>query len=297
MLEKKKTANIAALNISLNFDSAGTFAGACTTKSLPASWRRSATLIDQIVAGGTSVVVAAGNQPITTTHMPACLASVISVGGLNSNGGLWKYSSRSEMIDVLAPATGITGPIMRDPAREDGTSAAAPMVAGAIALYRQQNPTATPKVIRKALEKTGSPITIVKKKIGNVQRPALRIDHLLGLEPDEPTGTVRKRCIRLKFQRFEPKTKLRAQVELVCNPATGPVGSILLTMDGPGVNARARFADISEQPSKYYDSETQLFSAPTVNVKSGESYRTCYFVYSTTDSIDPVANGCRHDDL
>ncbi len=98
---------------------------------------------------GIIVVAAAGNDGANAASYPASseLDNVVSVASIDSSGALSRFSNyhRSE-VDVVAPgssifstwATGTDSYI-----RQNGTSAAAPMVSGILALYKSEYPTNT----------------------------------------------------------------------------------------------------------------------------------------------------------
>jgi hypothetical protein len=109
--------------------------------------------IRELIAAGINVVFAAGNGgSLTKLDFPACLPELISVGALTHSGAIAEYSNISQNITVMAPAeikssNGDGGYFIGG-----GTSSATPVVAGAIALLRQANPSATTDEIKKALQ-------------------------------------------------------------------------------------------------------------------------------------------------
>jgi subtilisin family serine protease len=120
---------------------------------------------------GITVVAASGNDGLTSAiSAPACLPEVISVGATYDTSGqridskicsenstvdqLACYSNRAPFLDVVAPGTTISTP--SDPSF-GGTSAAAPLVAGVVALLLSANPDLTPEQVRKILRETGDP--------------------------------------------------------------------------------------------------------------------------------------------
>lgn len=98
-------------------------------------------------------VAAAGNNGgYTTVHYPACNTDTISVGALDENGKIETYSDISKEISVVAPAQ-----VLGASAENNGfvigagTSSAAPVVAGSIAILKQVKPNITFDEIKKAL--------------------------------------------------------------------------------------------------------------------------------------------------
>src|SRR5690606_6720292 len=84
------------------------------------------------------------------------------------------FSNRSPALDVLAPGAGGTtldGLTFPGTPSQVGTSFAAPHVAGALAVVREQFPKATAAVLVAHLRRTGVPVTVP----GVGARPRLRL--------------------------------------------------------------------------------------------------------------------------
>ncbi|KNC67190.1 S8 family peptidase [Pseudoalteromonas ardens] len=123
-------------------------------------------------ANGTTIVIAAGNDnDNSANYNPGNCSGVINVASVGRNGGRAYYSNYGANIDVAAPGgaqsfandpegvlstynSGSNTPSSDSYAYSQGTSMAAPHVAGVAALIKQAKPSATPDEVESILKST-----------------------------------------------------------------------------------------------------------------------------------------------
>ena len=113
--------------------------------------------IADAVAAGAVIVAAAGNSGATSpVFYPAAYPGVAGVGAVDSSSTIWYGSSRGSWVDVVAPGVTIlsTCVTVGEYCYMTGTSMAAPMVSGMVALIRQQHPEYTATQIFNTVENT-----------------------------------------------------------------------------------------------------------------------------------------------
>lgn len=126
--------------------------------------------INAATAAGSVIVVAAGNSSVNASgSVPANCNNVITVASLGVDGSRASYSNFGSVVDVAAPGggngDGILSTIDRGNqgregaayAKYQGTSMAAPHVAGVVALLRSANSDLTPAEIEDVLKSTARP--------------------------------------------------------------------------------------------------------------------------------------------
>jgi subtilisin family serine protease len=110
--------------------------------------------INNLIASGVTVVVIAGNAwgDDACNYSPARVAGALTVAASNSSDQQASFSNVGSCVDLYAPGEGITSAWLSGGTNTiDGTSMAAPHVAGAAALYLQANPGASPGTVAGAI--------------------------------------------------------------------------------------------------------------------------------------------------
>lgn len=106
---------------------------------------------------GAVVVAAAGNDQATHLTWPAAARSVVSVGAVDAAGQQVSFSNSGAQLRLTAPGYGVqTAWLDGQRADVDGTSASAPLVAGAIAAIMSQNPGITAPQATALLSRTAN---------------------------------------------------------------------------------------------------------------------------------------------
>jgi len=161
--------NIAAVNVSLG--GADRYTDHCDSDPRKAA-------IDNLRSVGIATVIASGNSGFTDgTNAPACISSAVAVGGTQDDDTLIPWSNSSEMVHLLAPGQGVNSSVPGNAyAGMNGTSMSAPHVAGAWALLKQANPTATVDEILDVLQDTGVPVTDARN---GITKPRIQVDEAL----------------------------------------------------------------------------------------------------------------------
>jgi len=132
------------------------------------------TAVNNLANSGVAIAVAAGNSNTDAcTQSPARAASAITVGSTTTTDARSSFSNFGTCLDLFAPGSGILSSWFSSDtatATLSGTSMASPHVAGAAALYKQANPSATASTIRNALVNNATTNVITGAGTGSPNR-------------------------------------------------------------------------------------------------------------------------------
>ncbi|MCY7345346.1 MAG: S8 family serine peptidase [Pyrinomonadaceae bacterium] len=167
------TMNIASANMSLG---GGQFFAHCDVERAAIK-----AAIDNLRSVKVATIIASGNSGYSDSMgSPACISTSVSVGstGDGSPGTITdtvsSFSNSVGFLNLLAPGALIESSVLNGLYDNlQGTSMAAPHVAGAWAVLKQRKPDATVTEVLNALVTTGLPVTDTRN---NVTKPRIKVD-------------------------------------------------------------------------------------------------------------------------
>jgi len=137
--------------------------------------------VEDAIDDGITFVVAAGNSNANAcSGSPNRVGPALTVGATTSSDVRSSFSNWGSCVDIFAPGSSITSTWStsnNDINTISGTSMASPHVAGVVALYLDQDPSASPSEVENALE---SAAAVGKLSSINTGSPNLLLQSLLG---------------------------------------------------------------------------------------------------------------------
>lgn len=168
-------------------------------QEIPRSWLKCddnpalaglASVFQQLRNKGVITFASAGNTPtldIATSVFPSCLKEVVAVGSVNAQNEISWYVTMSQKLELLAPDYAISANTIGY-LTSSGTSAAAPLAAGAFTLLKQAFPNASSESILNAMKSSGTKIDdVLRKQIPMVNLAAAYTQLAAGTTPTNPS--------------------------------------------------------------------------------------------------------------
>jgi hypothetical protein len=231
----------------------GQFTSTCDGDPLKAA-------IDNLRSAGIATVISSGNDGFSNAvSAPGCISTAITVGATDDSDTVALFSNSSSVVDLFAPGVSIdssvptgTGPGGTNFDNFEGTSMAAPHVAGAWAIARQVSPTSTVTQVENALDETGKPVT------DTLASPQITRD---------------------RIRVFSAAANLR-QTGFRVSETWGPADGLRVASDGVGLARRT-----NSTPNPGTPAINATFNLTGIPV--GARIRRAYVVYQTIGAADP----------
>ncbi|MBF0278446.1 MAG: S8 family serine peptidase [SAR324 cluster bacterium] len=209
--------------------------------------------IKDAIEAGVVVVASAGNDSTTLIGYPGSSSGAIMVGALRADDTLAPFSNHNTALSVMAPGYEIYAPDHQADDRYrflSGTSMAAPMTAGAVALILQKNPALTPSEVKTLLENTADDLG-PSGYDGFYGAGRINIAKALGLNEGAETTPARIESLEAATTQL----KIRFSKNMLADKTTNAVdNSSNWSGDAPALN------NFISSASYHYDSTTQTLT-------------------------------------
>ncbi len=148
----RSTHTFASVNVSIG---GGQYFATCDTDSRKAA-------IDNLLGAGIATVISSGNSGFEdSTGRPGCISTAVTVASSTKADARSAFSNTAPWVDLIAPGSDIYSSVPGGGfSFKNGTSMAAPHVAGAFAVIREAYPSASVASILSALQNTGPLIQV-----------------------------------------------------------------------------------------------------------------------------------------
>lgn len=225
VLTLNNTFDIAAANMSLGGSVQNTSACDTDTRKGP---------IDRLLTAGIATVISSGNSGFTAgVGAPGCISTAVTVGGTqDTSDALYMNGNRGPLLDLFAPGQGIDSSVPDDGwANYDGTSMAAPHVAGAFAVLRAAYPNATIATLLGYLRDTGVDVSYTS---GTTTATTPRIDLLAALRAGNADPTINVDNASVTVNEGSTATNTGTFGDVDSSTVTLGASSGTVTSPGPG---------------------------------------------------------------
>jgi len=240
----RNTYDISSVNLSLG---GGKYFSSCDTVS--SAYKD---IVDLLRSVNIPSIIASGNDGYTDAiSFPACISSAISVGGTDNNDVLYVRSNNANFLDLVAPGVSIRSSIPGDSLQyKTGTSMATPHVAGAWAVMKSADPSASIQDVLNSLKTTG--VDVVDTRPGSTGSTYKRIQLDSALCDLDPAN-----CLPQGFD-------ISANPDQLSMPKGGSASSTITVSEFGGFTGTV---DLGAVPSSVLDLDT-TFSPDQVTIDS-----------------------------